>query len=194
RGHPGAHRLRARTRGRLRAVPGGGPRHGPSGHPSPVPTRCTNSAGCPDGQARGEAAGHPSAQVSGGRDALGRRRRASARAAVRCLLLCLVSVAVVGGSADRPAGRRGGDGMAVLRRAAETSVRLSYQGVRVVSWVDSTGRTETARLNILHQPGVGTLVSPLHDTGEGTNLLVGSTPWGRVGKDVLDVLETNFWV
>ncbi|AAZ54544.1 hypothetical protein Tfu_0506 [Thermobifida fusca YX] len=132
--------------------------------------------------------------MSGGRDTAGPRWRAPATAAVLCLLLCLVSVAVVGDSADRPAGRRGGDGMAVLRRAAETSVRLSYQGVRVVSWVDSTGRTETARLNILHQPGVGTLVSPLHDTGEGTNLLVGSTPWGRVGKDVLDVLETNFWV
>lgn len=114
---------------------------------------------------------------------------------VLCLLLFLIAVTV---AADSHTGhtvqRRGGDGMEILRRAAESSMRLHYQGVRSVSWVDGTGRTETALLNILHRPEVGTLVSPVRNGTEGTDVLVGTDAWEGPDEDVLAVLEANFWV
>lgn len=133
--------------------------------------------------------------MSGGRDGAGPRWPATASAAVLCLLLCLVAVTAAADSPGfRPAERRGGDGMEILRRAAENSVRLHYQGVRSVSWVDSAGRTGTARLDVLHRPGVGLLVSPLHGTAGGADVLVGAGSWEETGEEVLAVLEANFWV
>src|SRR5690606_22026077 len=193
RGHPGADRLRDRARGRVRANPAGPPRHG-SGGSTAVPAG-RDGPGRAAGQQRSGAAGHLQSPVSGGRDGAGPRRSATASAAVLCLLLCLVAVTAVADSPGfRPAERRGGDGMEILRRAAENSVRLHYQGVRSVSWVDSAGRTGTARLDVLHRPGVGLLVSPLHATAGSADVLVGAGSWEGTGEDVLAVLEANFWV
>ncbi|WP_243597573.1 sigma-E factor regulatory protein RseB domain-containing protein [Thermobifida halotolerans] len=116
-------------------------------------------------------------------------------AAVLCVLLCLIAVTVAADSrAVPPAERRGGDGMAILRRAVELDDGLHYAGVRSLSWRDSAGRTETTLLHVLHRPEVGTLVRPVRETGGGTDVLVGSGAWGDPDGAVLAVLESNFWV
>ncbi|TDQ54746.1 sigma-E factor regulatory protein RseB domain-containing protein [Actinorugispora endophytica] len=124
----------------------------------------------------------------------GARRRWRTTALLSVLLFLLAVTAAGDARVGGAVTVRGGDGMDVLRRAARVGEDLSYQGTWSVSWWDED-ESGTALVDVVHRPGVGTLVGPAAGQAPGAKgYLMGADTWTGPDDVLLDLMEGNFWV